>query len=317
MSAPSSRLPRRSSLPTPSCTAFPTSASCAAPRIRTSSCSRRSPSAIGRSRSPTNARSRAWCARTWPPRARPLKLLIGSEFRLSCGLKLVALAINRQGYGAAVPPHHPRPPPGAEGHLSLEPRRCGGGAAGAVLHPVDPRGGGRARRSSRWLAAHFPARAWIAVELLREGRRPRAAARSWSTWARSTACRSWRRATCTCTCARRRKLQDMLTAIRARRRRSPRPGARCIRTPSATCALRAPRAALSGASCWRRRWRSPRRCHFCARRAALRIPAGAGARGRDAGELDLRKLTEAGRALALAAAACRRRCARRSSTSSR
>jgi protein ImuB len=31
-------------------------------------------------------------------KASPLKLLIGSEFRLSCGLKLVALAINRQGY---------------------------------------------------------------------------------------------------------------------------------------------------------------------------------------------------------------------------
>jgi len=30
----------------------------------------------------------------------PLKLIIGAEFRLSCGLKFVALAIDRRGYGA-------------------------------------------------------------------------------------------------------------------------------------------------------------------------------------------------------------------------
>ena len=30
---------------------------------------------------------------------RQLKLIIGAEFRLSCGLKFVALAIDRQGYG--------------------------------------------------------------------------------------------------------------------------------------------------------------------------------------------------------------------------
>src|ERR1700758_5749628 len=31
---------------------------------------------------------------------RPLKLIIGAEFRLSCGLKFVALAIDRLGHGA-------------------------------------------------------------------------------------------------------------------------------------------------------------------------------------------------------------------------
>ncbi|HET9391442.1 MAG TPA: PHP domain-containing protein, partial [Steroidobacteraceae bacterium] len=32
-------------------------------------------------------------------RGRPLKLLIGAEFRLECGMKLVTLAIDREGYG--------------------------------------------------------------------------------------------------------------------------------------------------------------------------------------------------------------------------
>src|ERR1700724_961980 len=33
-------------------------------------------------------------------RGRPLQLLIGSELRLQCGLRFVALAIDRRGYGA-------------------------------------------------------------------------------------------------------------------------------------------------------------------------------------------------------------------------
>ena len=32
-------------------------------------------------------------------KGRPLKLIIGAEFRLSCGLRFVALAIDRRGYG--------------------------------------------------------------------------------------------------------------------------------------------------------------------------------------------------------------------------
>src|SRR5512142_3387586 len=32
-------------------------------------------------------------------KCRPLQLIVGAEFRLSCGLKLVALAIDRLGYG--------------------------------------------------------------------------------------------------------------------------------------------------------------------------------------------------------------------------
>src|SRR5205823_6264997 len=59
-------LPRRRGCRlTPSCTASPTSPSCAAPRIRTSWWSRRTHSAMPPSRSPTSARSPASCARTW------------------------------------------------------------------------------------------------------------------------------------------------------------------------------------------------------------------------------------------------------------
>ena len=77
---------------TPSCTASPTTASCAAPPIPRSSCIARPSWATRRSRSPTNARSRAWCARTWPRRRSKLKLIVGTEITLADGLKLVLLA---------------------------------------------------------------------------------------------------------------------------------------------------------------------------------------------------------------------------------
>ena len=50
-------------------------------------------------RSPTNARWPAWCARTWRAKQAGLPLIIGAEFTLECGLKFVALAATRRGYG--------------------------------------------------------------------------------------------------------------------------------------------------------------------------------------------------------------------------
>ena len=56
--------------------------------------------AIGRSRSPMNARSRAWCARTSPPSSTGCRCIIGTELNCADELKLVALATDRASYGA-------------------------------------------------------------------------------------------------------------------------------------------------------------------------------------------------------------------------
>ncbi len=97
---------------------------------------------------------------------RGVKLIIGSELRLACGLALVALAIDRHGYGRLC-------------RLITQGRRAAvkGGyhltrADLAVLEhclilwlpgrrPCDSQ--------ARWLAERFPGEVWIAVELLRGG----------------------------------------------------------------------------------------------------------------------------------------------------
>ena len=97
---------------------------------------------------------------------RGLKLIIGSELRLACGLALVALAIDRHGYGRLC-------------RLITQGRRAAvkGGyrltrADLAILEhclilwlpgerPCDS--------EARWLAERFPGGVWIAVELLRGG----------------------------------------------------------------------------------------------------------------------------------------------------
>ena len=69
--------------PTPSCTASPTSASCAAPRTRRNWSSAPPRSATRRSRSPTNARSPASCARTSRRRSTGSSCIVGTEFALA------------------------------------------------------------------------------------------------------------------------------------------------------------------------------------------------------------------------------------------
>lgn len=136
-------------------------------------------------------------------KAQGLKLIIGSEFRLDDGMKLVLLAMDRAGYGRLsqlittarrrsakgeyalgrddladgmpgclvlwVPGYGsplPDPPPcrGRECSVS-DPPSCRGRECPL---PHD-RGGGRegARVTAQWLNVHFPGRAWIAVELHR------------------------------------------------------------------------------------------------------------------------------------------------------
>ncbi|HXW74614.1 MAG TPA: error-prone DNA polymerase [Steroidobacteraceae bacterium] len=101
-------------------------------------------------------------------RGRPLKLIVGAEFRLRCGLKFAALAIDRHGYGRLC-------------RLITRGRRAAEKGAYALARedlerapleqcfilwlpgtPVQP-------DELRYLAARFPAHLRIAVELLREG----------------------------------------------------------------------------------------------------------------------------------------------------
>ena len=101
---------------------------------------------------------------------RQLKLIIGAEFRLSCGLKFVALAIDRQGYGqlcrlitrgrrAAVKGQYALT---REDLQALRPEQC------FILWLPSAR---PLPEELHWLAARFsPRRVRLAVELLREGK---------------------------------------------------------------------------------------------------------------------------------------------------
>src|SRR5438552_6682991 len=99
---------------------------------------------------------------------RRLRLIIGSEFRLVCGLKLVALAIDRRGYGRLC-------------RLITRGRRAAGKEHYSITRAELEAAGleqcfilwlPAARPSPeqlRWLAGRFPGKVRIAVELLREG----------------------------------------------------------------------------------------------------------------------------------------------------
>jgi error-prone DNA polymerase len=99
---------------------------------------------------------------------RRLKLIIGAELRLSCGLKLVALAIDRHGYGRLC-------------RLITRGRRAARKGQYALtradLEEVNPEQcfilwlpAARPRSEELlWLCGRFPGRVRIAVELLREG----------------------------------------------------------------------------------------------------------------------------------------------------
>jgi error-prone DNA polymerase len=101
-------------------------------------------------------------------RKRSLRLIIGAEFRLTCGLRLVALAIDRRGYGRLC-------------RLITRGRRAADKGqytlTRADLEAVNPEQcsilwlPARAPRPEEldWLVTRFPGRVRIAVELLRDG----------------------------------------------------------------------------------------------------------------------------------------------------
>lgn len=112
---------------------------------------------------------RAWRA----ARGTGLQLIIGSEIRLACGMKLVFLACNLAGYGnlSSLITLARRRSAKGEYHLSrgdlegLSPR---GGLPDclALWCPAPEELAGEAGRGAgRWLAQRFPGRAWLALEL--------------------------------------------------------------------------------------------------------------------------------------------------------
>jgi error-prone DNA polymerase len=101
-------------------------------------------------------------------RNRSLKLIVGAEFRLVCGLKLAALAIDRGGYGRLCRLITRARRAAEKGQYTL---------TRADLEAAAPEGcfilwlpGARIEAGeARWLAQRFPGKLRIAVELLRGG----------------------------------------------------------------------------------------------------------------------------------------------------
>lgn len=99
-------------------------------------------------------------------------LIVGSEFRLECGLRLVLLAQDREGYGnlcALISLARRRADKGEyrlqRGDLAaILPGGAVPGCLALWLPPAQP--GASDEAQLRWLAERFPARLWIAVELL-------------------------------------------------------------------------------------------------------------------------------------------------------
>jgi len=99
-------------------------------------------------------------------RARGLHLIVGSEFRLECGLRLVLLATDRAGHArlSGLITHARRAAPKGGYRLRREDLADGAPGCLALWRPdpdaPDPEADGR------WLAGCFPGRCWIAVNRL-------------------------------------------------------------------------------------------------------------------------------------------------------
>ena len=137
-----------------------------------------------------------------------LPLVIGSEVTLADGVKLVLFATDRASYGDLSQLITRGRRSAREGPLRAVARRCRG-VRGRPPRALGAAGSGAAARmpahddalaAARWVAAVFPGRAWIAVELFARSGDPARLARSPRSPARP-ACRRWPPATSTCTCA--------------------------------------------------------------------------------------------------------------------
>ena len=107
-------------------------------------------------------------------KGKPLKLLIGSEFRLECGLRFVALAIDRRGYGKLcrlITRGRRAADKGSYCLTRQDVQENGLRQCSLVWLPAPGRPPRRHLQAdeARWLAEHFQGRVRIAVELLRDG----------------------------------------------------------------------------------------------------------------------------------------------------
>ena len=155
----------------------------------------------------------------------PLKLIIGSEFRLEEGIETVVLAPNRAAYGAlsALISHARRAAEKGAYRLTgedfehyLAPSEC------LVLWlpkklpeglPGSPPGAAADLRVGAWLKERFPGRLWLAAELLMTGR-DRALLARWRRVAAKLGLPMLASGNVHMHCRERRRLQDTLTAIR-------------------------------------------------------------------------------------------------------
>jgi error-prone DNA polymerase len=107
-------------------------------------------------------------------KAQALKLIIGSEFRLDCGLRLALLATNRASYGGLCALISAARRDAQKGAYRLDRQGLEAHHPGTCLALWLP--GPEADRGPpdqaplEWLAGLFPGRTWIAVELLLNGR---------------------------------------------------------------------------------------------------------------------------------------------------
>jgi error-prone DNA polymerase len=96
-----------------------------------------------------------------------LKLIIGSELRLTCGMKLVVLATDRRGYGRLCRLITRGRRAAEKGEYALTRADLEENGLGRCLILWLP--GSPDPEEARWLKERFPDRLWIAVELLRDG----------------------------------------------------------------------------------------------------------------------------------------------------
>ncbi|HLK71413.1 MAG TPA: PHP domain-containing protein, partial [Steroidobacteraceae bacterium] len=149
-----------------------------------------------------------------------LKLIIGAEFRLADGPKIVLLAANREGYGNLCELITRGRRRADKGRYELFRSDMAGGVPGclALLIPgatvaADPDGNCGALEEADWFARCFGPRAWLAVELL-YGSSDRTRLRQLRSLARSAALPMAAAGDVHMHVRSRRRLQDTLTAIR-------------------------------------------------------------------------------------------------------
>ncbi|MGD9388530.1 MAG: error-prone DNA polymerase [Gammaproteobacteria bacterium] len=120
----------------------------------------------------TDECSVAGVVRAWEAaRERGLKLVIGSEFRLTDGLRLVLLAADRSGYGRLCRLITRGRRAASKGEYRLEREDLVAGLAGGLPGCLALWLPGKmpSEEEGRWVAEHFPGRAWLAVELFAAG----------------------------------------------------------------------------------------------------------------------------------------------------